>query len=52
MFTAIVWIGKYGSWSQGGFATHAEAERVALSEIVRGAFGSRTDLRADVEPAR
>lgn len=49
MFTAIVWIGQYGSWSKGGFETHAEAERAALTEIVRGAFGTRNDLRADVE---
>ena len=29
MWTAICWIGKYGAWSRGGYATEQEAMTAA-----------------------
>ena len=49
MYTAIVWIGKYGSWSKGGFTNRTDAQIAAMEQIASGAYGDRTDLRPDVE---
>jgi len=49
VYTAIVWIGKYGSWSKGGFTNRTDAQIAAMEQIASGAYGDRTDLRPDVE---
>jgi hypothetical protein len=51
VFTAIVWIGTHGSWSQGGYATHLEALRAALDYATRPgtALTERQDLVIDAE---
>jgi len=43
MFTAVVWIGQYGSWSKGGFASYDDAAAAGADQIYRHAFGGRTD---------
>lgn len=49
MWTAIVWIGQYGSWSKGGFDSKLEALRAALDEATGGTWGDRDDLTIDAE---
>ncbi len=48
-YTAILWIGEYGSWSKDGFATYAQAAQAANDEIASGRWGTRTDLVPYVE---
>ncbi len=51
MFTAIVWIGKYGSWSKGGFDSETDAWRAAVEYATdpKGALAERQDIEIDVE---
>jgi hypothetical protein len=49
MWTAIVWIGQYGSWSRGGFDTRVEALRAALDAATDGTFGTRWDLAIEAK---
>lgn len=51
MYTAIVWIGLYGSWSKGGFATKAEAANAAFdyANAPGSALAGRDDVTIEVE---
>ena len=51
MYTAIVWIGKYGSWSQGGYDNETDALRAAVDYATKpgSALAERQDIEIGVE---